>query len=221
MLMLLVPPPAPGRRAPCSSSPPVMSSPSPLVLTARSEMLQKGDVDPTDIFFVPTKPPPPPPPPTAPSRRRAIRSARRSTPRRRSSPRPPRLAEPIADGPPITSIDPVIGNAVEPLPAAAADRSAAGDRPHRGALRHPRRRGPPALPRVQAARSSEEAQPPPRARHRRARAGDLGRSRSAAPTRLPRCGAAPHPAPLALPAGDRGERGGRRRPTAITLKLRA
>jgi len=90
-----------------------------LLLTARSDYVQKTIFDPTDVVFVPTKPPPPPPPsdpapPTAPSR-----SAIDTPPVIIPTPAP--AAEPVASGPPVTSIDPIIGNAVEPQPAILPD----------------------------------------------------------------------------------------------------
>jgi protein TonB len=90
-----------------------------LVLTARSDFVKDTPFDPTDVVFVPTKPPPPPPPsdpapPVAPNR-----SAIDTPPV--IIPTPALPSEPIAAGPPITSIDPVIGNAVEPGPAILPD----------------------------------------------------------------------------------------------------
>ncbi len=87
-----------------------------LVLTARSEFAAKAPVDPTDVVFVRTKlPPPPPPPPSDPS------PPRQSTPS--TVDRPPVIiptpgptAEPLADGPAVTTFDPGVGNAVEPRP---------------------------------------------------------------------------------------------------------
>jgi len=83
-----------------------------LLLTARSDYVRDKVFDPTDVVFVPTKPPPPPPPsdpapPSTPSR-----SAIDTPPL--IVPMPAQPSEPIASGPPVTSIDPVIGNVVEP-----------------------------------------------------------------------------------------------------------
>ncbi len=90
-----------------------------LVLTARSDYVKDRVFDPTDIVFVPTKPPPPPPPsdpapPTAPSQSTI------DTPRV-IIPTPPLSSDPIIAGPPITSFDPIIGNAVEPPPMIIPD----------------------------------------------------------------------------------------------------
>ena len=83
-----------------------------LVLTARSDYAERTIFNPTDVVFVPTKPPPPPPPsepapPSAPSR-----STIDTPPLIVPTPAPP--SEPVAPGPPVTSVDPLIGNAVEP-----------------------------------------------------------------------------------------------------------
>jgi len=89
-----------------------------LVLTARSDFVEKGGFGHTEVVFVPTKPPPPPPPepasPTTPSR-----STIDTPPVIVPTPAP--TSEPVAPGPPITAIDPVIGNAVEPQPAILPD----------------------------------------------------------------------------------------------------
>jgi periplasmic protein TonB len=90
-----------------------------LVLTARSDFVENGGFGHTEVVFVPTKPPPPPQPsdpapPSAPSQ-----SAIDTPPV--IIPTPPLPADPIASGPPITAIDPVIGNAVEPQPAIFPD----------------------------------------------------------------------------------------------------
>jgi protein TonB len=90
-----------------------------LVLTARSDFVKNRPFDPTDVIFVPTKPPPPPPP---------SEPAPRSAPSRSTLDTPPVIiptpalpSEPIVAGPPVTSIDPVVGNAVEPQPAILPD----------------------------------------------------------------------------------------------------
>ena len=84
-----------------------------LVLTARSEYVEQDGFNPT-VIFVPTKPPPPPPPPSPdPSPPSAPSRSAIDTPPV-IIPTPAQPSEPVAAGPPVTSIDPVIGNAVEP-----------------------------------------------------------------------------------------------------------
>ena len=92
-----------------------------LLLTARSDYVQQTIFDPTEVVFVPTQPPPPPPPPAAdPTPPSApLRSAIDTPPV--IIPTPALPSEPIAAGPPVTSIDPVVGNAVEPRPAILPD----------------------------------------------------------------------------------------------------
>ena len=83
-----------------------------LLLTARSDYVQDKVFDPTDVVFVPTKPPPSPPPPEPASPTTPTRSTIDTPPV--IIPTPALPSEPIASGPPVTSIDPVIGNTVEP-----------------------------------------------------------------------------------------------------------
>ena len=84
-----------------------------LVLTARSDLVKDTPFDPTDVVFVPTKPPPPPPPSPDPARPHdPVRSTIDTPPVIIPTPTP--RADPIETGPPITAIDPVVGNAVEP-----------------------------------------------------------------------------------------------------------
>jgi periplasmic protein TonB len=90
-----------------------------LLLTARSDYVRDKVFAPTDVIFVPTKPPPPPPP-ADPALRSAPSQSTLDTPPV-IIPTPPLPAEPVASGPPITSIDPVIGNTVVPQPAILAD----------------------------------------------------------------------------------------------------
>ncbi len=87
-----------------------------LVLTARSEYVGKPKVDPPDVIFIkPIKPPPPPPAPLDPAPpRQSMQSTIDRPPVIIPTPGP--AADPVADGPPITAFDPVIGNAVEPRP---------------------------------------------------------------------------------------------------------
>jgi protein TonB len=91
-----------------------------LVLTAKSDFAQRTIFDPTDIVFVPTKPPPPPPPPPpaepAPPRQ-SMQSVIDTPPVIIPTPAP--NPAPIAEGPPVTANDPLIGNAVEPQPLVA------------------------------------------------------------------------------------------------------
>ena len=89
-----------------------------LLLTARSDYLRDKVFPPTDVIFVPTKPPPPPPPQPAPAAEPS-RSAIDTPPR--IIPTPAQPSEPIIAGPPITAIDPIIGNAVEPQPIILPD----------------------------------------------------------------------------------------------------
>lgn len=93
-----------------------------LVLTARSEFVVKPRIDPTDVIFIkPIKPPPPPPPPS--SDPALPRQSTQSTIDRPPViiPTPGPTAEPFADGPAVTTFDPVIGNAVEPQPLILRD----------------------------------------------------------------------------------------------------
>ena len=93
-----------------------------LVLTARSEYVDKPKADHPDVIFIkPIKPPPPPPPPTM----------DQAQPRQRPPstidrppviiPTPGPTVDTIADGPPVTTFDPVIGNAVVPQPLIIPD----------------------------------------------------------------------------------------------------
>lgn len=93
-----------------------------LVLTARSEHVGKPKVDPTDVIFVkPIKSPPPPPPPTPdPAQPRQPRQSTIDTPPI-IVPTPGPTADPIAKGPPVTAVDPMIGNAVVPQPLIVPD----------------------------------------------------------------------------------------------------
>ena len=91
-----------------------------LVLTARSEYVARQAADPTDVVFVdPVKPPPPPPPveDVAPQRD-PIRSVVDQPPV--ITPTPPQPSEALADGPPVTIVDPRVGTAVE-QPVIVAD----------------------------------------------------------------------------------------------------
>ena len=190
-----------------------------LVLTARSEFAGKTQLRsrPTSSSS-PTKPPPPPPPPDPdPAAPTPSQSAIDTPPVIIPTPAPP--SDPIAAGPPVTSFDPVIGNAVEPRPTVLPDPPKPVARPPRRALHHPRRRRPPALPGGQAA-ARGGSQPAPVARHRRARPGDVGVAGRRRRPGLPRRRAAPHPAPLALPAGERGRRGDRLDASSITLSFK-
>lgn len=92
-----------------------------LLLTARSEYANKPKGDPTDVIFIdPLKPPPPPPPSPDPvPPRQPMQSTIDRPPVIVPTPGP--AADPIADGPAVTSFDPVIGNAVEPQPAIIPD----------------------------------------------------------------------------------------------------
>ena len=88
-----------------------------LVLTARSEFAERERQDPTDVIFVePIKPPPPPPPRRPPPTRQPTQSTiDRPTV---IVPTPAPTIEPLVQGPPVTTIDPVIGNGVVPQPRA-------------------------------------------------------------------------------------------------------
>lgn len=86
-----------------------------LVLTAKSDLGRRIIADPTDVIFVPTKLPPPPPP-SEPTPRQAQQSVIDTPPIIIPTPLPP-IQDAIADGPPVTNSDPVIGNAVTPQPA--------------------------------------------------------------------------------------------------------
>ena len=102
-----------------------------LVLTARSEFVARAPADPTDVVFIePVKPPPPPPPTADPAPPR--------DPLQSTIDRPPVIiptpalpSEALAEGPPVTVVDPRIGTAVEPpaiipdLPTPAIVRKAA------------------------------------------------------------------------------------------------
>lgn len=104
-----------------------------LVLTARSEFVAQPPLDPPDVVFVkPIKPPPPPPPAPAPDTAQP-RQPSQSTIDRPTIivPTPALPSEPLAKGPPVTTLDPVIGPATTPRPlpldppAAAIVRKAA------------------------------------------------------------------------------------------------
>ena len=86
-----------------------------IALTARSEYAERERQDPTEVIFVdPIKPPPPPPPADpAPQRQPTQSTIDRPTV---IVPTPTPSIEPLAKGPPVTSIDPVIGNSVIPQP---------------------------------------------------------------------------------------------------------
>lgn len=88
-----------------------------LVLTARSELAGPAIADPTDVIFVPTKlpPPPPPPPPRDPATPRAAPRSTVTTPPV-IVPTPLRDVAPLADGPPVTTLDPLAGPAPDPQP---------------------------------------------------------------------------------------------------------
>ncbi|MDQ3079792.1 MAG: TonB family protein [Pseudomonadota bacterium] len=88
-----------------------------LVLTARSEYVSNPKADPPDVIFIdPVKPPPPPPPPTMDPAQ--PRQSQQSTIDRPPViiPTPGPAADRVAEGPAVTTFDPVIGNAVEPQP---------------------------------------------------------------------------------------------------------
>jgi protein TonB len=85
-----------------------------LALTARSEFVTKRIVDPTDAIFVPTKPPPPPTPADPqPARQKSQSVVDRPTV---IVPTPAPDPQPLSKGPPVKSIDPVIGTVIEPQP---------------------------------------------------------------------------------------------------------
>ncbi len=89
-----------------------------LVLTARSDYIEDKIFAPTDVIFVPTKPPPPPPfDPAEP--RDPVRSNIDTPPE--IIPTPPLPSDRVTADPPLTSFDPVIGNAVEPQPSVLPD----------------------------------------------------------------------------------------------------
>lgn len=90
-----------------------------LVLTARSQFAEQAAPPTTDVIFVPTKPPPRPAPtdPVPPTERQ--RSTIDTPPVIVPTPAPG--LPPIADGPPVTTSDPIIGNAVEPGPIVVPD----------------------------------------------------------------------------------------------------
>ncbi len=92
-----------------------------LVLTARSEFVAKPRIDPPDLVFIdPLKPPPPvPPSPDPASPRKPTQSTIDRPPVIVPAPGP--TAEPLAGGPAVTTIDPVIGNALEPQPLIGRD----------------------------------------------------------------------------------------------------
>ena len=94
-----------------------------LLLTARSHYEARTPFDPTDVVFVPTKTPPPPPPPppsadSAPQRPSPPSALDRPTV---IVPTPTPDAEPIAPGPSVTTIDPIIADGPGPGPAVTAD----------------------------------------------------------------------------------------------------
>ncbi len=87
-----------------------------LLLTARSEYVSKPKGDPTDVIFIdPLKPPPPPPPPSPdPAPRQSTQSTIDRPPVIIPTPGP--AVDSLADGPAVTTFNPVIGNAVVPQP---------------------------------------------------------------------------------------------------------
>ena len=90
-----------------------------LVLTARSALVDRPNTDPTDVIFVPTDPPPPPPPSDPNPPREATRTSLDRPVVIIPTPRPP--SDPIADGPRVTTVDPLPGPAdpgpvIVPLP---------------------------------------------------------------------------------------------------------
>ncbi len=86
-----------------------------LVLTARSEYVARTAPSPTQVVFVdPLEPPPPPrPEPNPTPHLRPLQSTLD-----RPHPvvvTPPVASDPVAEGPAVTSVDPLIGNAVVPI----------------------------------------------------------------------------------------------------------
>ena len=90
-----------------------------LALTAHSQFAERTAPLGTDVIFVPTKLPPPPPP-TDPVPPTAHQQSVIDTPTQ-IIPTPSLNPQPLADGPPVTSIDPVIGNVVDPQPLVVPD----------------------------------------------------------------------------------------------------
>ena len=88
-----------------------------ILLAARSEYVGNPPADPPDVIFIdPVKPPPPPPSPTM-DRAQPQKSPPSTIDRPPVIvPTPGPAADPISDGPPVTAIDPLIGNAVVPQP---------------------------------------------------------------------------------------------------------
>ena len=86
-----------------------------LVLTARSEFAPKVPIDPMDVIFVkPIKPPPPAPPADPTEPREPSQSTLDLPPRLVPTPTPPSL--PLAEGPPPTTLDNMVGAAIDPKP---------------------------------------------------------------------------------------------------------
>lgn len=90
-----------------------------LALTARSQFVERTAPPGTDVIFVPTKPPPPPTP-TDPVPPRAHQQSVLDTPPL-IVPTPLPTPQPLTDGPPVSSTDPIIGNAVDPGPIVLPD----------------------------------------------------------------------------------------------------
>lgn len=91
-----------------------------LALTARSQFAEQDAPANTDVIFVPTKPPPPLPPAADPApprdhQRWVIDTPPVIIPTRLPNPLP------LADGPPVTSTDPIVGNAVDSGPILLPD----------------------------------------------------------------------------------------------------
>lgn len=86
-----------------------------VALTIKSDFGTRPLFEPTDIVFVPTKLPPPPPPPPDPA---PLQEHQQSTIDRPVIivPTPAPDPIPVADGPPVTTTDPIVGNAVDPQP---------------------------------------------------------------------------------------------------------
>ena len=140
--------------APCSSSPPAMSSRS---RSSSPRAANSADISrrtrPTSCSSRPS------------SRRRRRRPAPDpATPRASTQstidrlpvivPIPGPTIEPLAVGPTVTTSDPVVGPAIVPQPLPASPARPRG-RPQGGALRHPRRSRPPALSRIEAPAEEE------------------------------------------------------------------
>ena len=94
-----------------------------LVLTARSEFVPPAPRDPPDVVFVkPIKPPPP----LAPADPAEPRQPSQSTIDRPTIivPTPAPSSEPIAEGPPLTTLDTMVGRSITPQPRAESQTPA-------------------------------------------------------------------------------------------------